>query len=980
MAGFYSCLKGKNDYIMARETREKRLPETDDTGEESSGKKKSKFQTFKNFFAKKKKKERPADSEESNLKPSQSSSDVSAPEPNAAALHLATKSGTKGNMGNKARSHDSVFISEPALENEAGDRLSQENITGNVKALQLQLKQNIRVGSPPQVITSGKSEDIGTVSEDDGLPRSPPEISTLQEILTCTLNKSSNPVQRHSSLSLGGTDTEDEQVSSEASSRPVSPLSSIVLVSSASVATSESPVDFSVPANPLACLDSSAARHRIAINPRKQRGPVNRSKLRPEQEPKANVLSVSVSLEGENDAIQLISVEQSEEDQEGSSMAQVEKNDKEIHIATESTDFMNNSAMSSCQNLVSPITDRALAHAKVCPEDSIARNNDLLSSSYVQCNLTEEQKANRDEENQEVEPKAEQPTHVNVIELVKPVETDNEIKCQDSGQEMDPRLLNTTFKEKEDTCAEDTLTSLPKSVNQTEDEPCHSSMAAKERDEFLSWDNENTSITFGLNSSSSNLQAQLSTLETSTETISTIKEDSVIQPQISEAHQEPEVILQTDMDMGDLDLNQLLIKSKIPEELHLVRELQSSLSQGSSEDKYVNPGADSSSSEEQKIFASIPILNAECSSVAASKDEEQLDIVTAQVMSSKTNKIAEENLSHQKCTGKPVRFTIASAWQRSLSGGLSSKEETHSRNLALAIKPELFEGTGNEDAEKEKMRPKSAIGNQDDIDHEHIEFPFVKQTDIEAQNPETPFGIRLRRTSSLIRYSEERCTESQKAGSPATYPSPSLQDREIQKSPAPVKLSNDLPTSAKLLNKESSLQEEKPPQKQKQRIYQRCCPLAKPQVMVIFTKKQRVLNASGAEAVSEPAWVSMAKLKQKGFKGHPLAKEQTTENRAVAETDREKRTNCTDENTVRENLVSDPLGMEKSQSELPAVSIAAAPGGLECPTVNLAPVTENDGRLSSSLPVTQNSSAEPPWMSLAKKKHKAWSEMPQIVQ
>lgn len=49
---------------------------------------------------------------------------------------------------------------------------------------QLQLQQNIRFGSPPLIITGKKLEDAGAVSEDDGLPRSPPEISTLHDVLT----------------------------------------------------------------------------------------------------------------------------------------------------------------------------------------------------------------------------------------------------------------------------------------------------------------------------------------------------------------------------------------------------------------------------------------------------------------------------------------------------------------------------------------------------------------------------------------------------------------------------------------------------------------------------------------------------------------------------------------------------------------------------------------------------------------------------
>lgn len=58
-----------------------------------AGKKKSKFQTFKNFFAKKKRKEPPPPRGESNLKPCQSSSDVSIAVLDTTALHSPKEAG-----------------------------------------------------------------------------------------------------------------------------------------------------------------------------------------------------------------------------------------------------------------------------------------------------------------------------------------------------------------------------------------------------------------------------------------------------------------------------------------------------------------------------------------------------------------------------------------------------------------------------------------------------------------------------------------------------------------------------------------------------------------------------------------------------------------------------------------------------------------------------------------------------------------------
>lgn len=71
------------------------------------------------------------------------------------------------------------------------------------------------------------------------------------------------------------------QIPSAASSRPISPSSSAALRVPGSRGSSFLPVDFTVPASPLGCLDTSAARHRIAINPRKQKGFTNKNQQAP---------------------------------------------------------------------------------------------------------------------------------------------------------------------------------------------------------------------------------------------------------------------------------------------------------------------------------------------------------------------------------------------------------------------------------------------------------------------------------------------------------------------------------------------------------------------------------------------------------------------------------------------------------------------------------------------------------------------------
>lgn len=48
---------------------------------------------------------------------------------------------------------------------------------------QLKLQSNIKVGPPPFGLLSKRSEDAGASSEDDGLPRSPPEMSLIHEAI-----------------------------------------------------------------------------------------------------------------------------------------------------------------------------------------------------------------------------------------------------------------------------------------------------------------------------------------------------------------------------------------------------------------------------------------------------------------------------------------------------------------------------------------------------------------------------------------------------------------------------------------------------------------------------------------------------------------------------------------------------------------------------------------------------------------------------
>ncbi|KAG8586810.1 hypothetical protein GDO81_005487 [Engystomops pustulosus] len=259
-----------------------RMREGETFVDDYSAKKKFNFKSFKKFFGKKKRKETLPSLGASGLKQSQSASDVTGPD----SLHPEYDSeddieATSGVLGSRAVSHDSIFIPEVAQETTRPIRVfSQENVSDRIKALQLKLQSNIKVGPPPFGLLNKRSEDAGASSEDDGLPRSPPEMSLLQDAIKTRFSDIHR--HHHSSLSLAGTGSEeDEQISSETPSRPLSPdeneLKESNKTSSVKSGTDLLPsADFSTPPQNSTFLDNSAARHRLSVKPKNQRLSKNR--------------------------------------------------------------------------------------------------------------------------------------------------------------------------------------------------------------------------------------------------------------------------------------------------------------------------------------------------------------------------------------------------------------------------------------------------------------------------------------------------------------------------------------------------------------------------------------------------------------------------------------------------------------------------------------------------------------------------------
>ncbi|NWX74433.1 K1210 protein, partial [Alca torda] len=300
---------------------------------------------------------------------------------------------------------------------------------------------------------------------------------------------------------------------------------------------------------------------------------------------------------------------------------------------------------------------------------------------------------------------------------------------------------------------------------------------------------------------------------------------------------------------------------------------------------------------------------------------------------------SDENVKSplKTASAKPVRFTIAPAWQRSLSGGSNSKEDSYTRSSPTSpIRPELFEGVTKEHTRFDAVIQESAKNNSDRFDRDckdsdlHLNSS-MERADHEAQNVENPFGVRLRRTSSLLKYQNESHAEYPKLIPSAVPTASSASVKEDQKSVGTRKPPPGLPVSTKSFVKKTDLLEDKSPPK---------------------TRSEEVAKKQNVHKLS--AWVSMAKLKQKGFQDHPLAKEHKAGDKALTKADQEE----VEYQVMLHGCKVGPIAQEAS----------------------VIPAVEKETRHSSNLPMTPCSPAEPPWLSLAKKKAKAWSEMPQIVQ
>ncbi|XP_021464257.2 CRACD-like protein isoform X2 [Oncorhynchus mykiss] len=254
--------------------------EVEDSGEELTGRKKSRFKLLKSrLFGRLKRKET-----EGLMKQSQSASDVTAdviaPRDDDSEDDCL---GSPNTLGSRALSHDSIFLAAQSQRSSEPTRVLSQNVHGRIQELQLKLRQqNMCLGPPPLLIPGKRMEDSGATSDGDGLPQSPPVILFHDRTAQGPSYKFPDTHRHHSSLSLAGTGSEEEeQCLSQPSSRPLSPNPASPCDPEPSPA-----VDFTSPAQYTPSLDSSAARHRMSVKPRNQRasakgrkGPLRASRL-----------------------------------------------------------------------------------------------------------------------------------------------------------------------------------------------------------------------------------------------------------------------------------------------------------------------------------------------------------------------------------------------------------------------------------------------------------------------------------------------------------------------------------------------------------------------------------------------------------------------------------------------------------------------------------------------------------------------------
>ncbi|XP_048389182.1 CRACD-like protein isoform X2 [Stegostoma tigrinum] len=1017
MARFYQCLRGDSSesVLMATGLTESKMQESEGPSDDGSGKKKSKFKSFKKLFVKKKKKEFIVNTERNSMKMSQSAGDVTIPESVIPELGENDQGAYKIIMGTRALSHDSIFIPDTSVQQPVKPVrvFSQESVSGPIKALQLKVQQNVKVGPPPTLIPAPKMDDAGASSEDDGLPQSPPQSSPLHEISTPSyLTKYSDPYKNHSSLTLGGTGSEEEeQISSRSSSRPNSPLCTYLPTRSSSrsrsptsppvsISSSDSfvvpAIDFNSPPMFSTCLDNSAARHKLSVKPRNQR---SSSKQRRSS---SRLLS-----DRPRDLMYEVPELKEENEQDINNYNRV-KADSEISLK-ERTEIP-----STVLTRGQPLTEPTIIQSS---GTEVVDNSEQGTSELIQLDIAASSCA---------------------LDINDYLKTSREpaVLAETGGD-----VILMEFDIVEVTASQIPVSTGTESTTVWSEHPTPLDFMdpLKEKEEINLSESEDRATAVGTHVPSLDISLVGETVyptntEVQTDNLSLISEKppSVVPvgPEITEI----EFVQVT----PDTLCKQIKIEATSKESLPSID--QRAIEPTGDEDKSDEVPEESSSiaSTCTEVYLQPPETSEISQDTPVSETNSRLESAEATVFKKANVQTLEDSTispqaSFKKNSQGSFKFSISSAWTRSRRSGVKWNEgnlAADSDSLHNAFPQKTSTLPGKERKEEEMSlseppvvridvhKPEKTEGSQDKVD--------------EGRGL---FGVKLRSTSHSLKYKESSHSDYKRHSAEATLESGSsalqtkVEKTDVRKSPE-ITLRNTLKDNGKLKAKSSESLSVKPPLPKKPVLQSVNTTMTasskqiktakssqevlkdtekKSNVSKISEQSAEVLqdghseeekgqlfdkhlqdNGSSIEASSVPAWVTMARQKQKGYQH--FGKQDKMPAQEIKATANGK---GVDKETVKsstelKNNQLKPLSCKPQECKLELKSSVAEPQQNVSPILSPVPVNKHslalpqntndkDGRDQHNKDKASSSSNQPSWMELAKKKAKAWSDMPQII-
>ncbi|XP_078258266.1 CRACD-like protein isoform X2 [Rhinoraja longicauda] len=970
--------------LMATGLTDPKMQETEGPTEDGSGKKRLKFKSFKKLFVKKKKKELITPSTKSNMKQSQSTSDVTGPETRTPDPDSDDEqSDLKSIMGIRALSHDSIFIPDTSVQQPAQPVrvFSQESVSEPIRALQLKVQQNIKLGPPPMSIQAKKMEDTGASSEDDGLPRSPPESSPIHNALArCKLAKMSPGSSSRSNSPLSAVVQTRSRVRSQS---PTSPL--------VHMPSSENPalpvVDFSSPPVLSICLDNSAARHRLLVKPRNQRSHTKRRSS-------SRLLS-----DGPSELMYNVPELMEENEQEltkSNAGAAIHEMDPEQRTECPTTVLPQGQSLASIEPSL------------VMPEPF--NTTEQRSDEFPLENIAGHQGADIDHSNTWSVPSV---TSVMVEDAMTPMEVDT----------LDVSATHVS-----------TLPGTPQTASPavTSDystllDVIHPLNQGKDVNPWEAAVNPTAFDTQAVHVNTFSAEETVRATQTLMQTDILLMDHDEPSPRAPEGPESSEGELLHDLGTYSHQAKmepmaeepfaystKYVVKEK-DDPVDKVTENFSSIALPQTSEVYSQPADASKTSTEL--------------SVSENADGGSLENKDAAVFKEANAKMSEEKtISHQgsfkKNSQGSFKFSISSAWNRSKRSGAkwngdpaAEPDDSHKTSPQKATS-----SPGKENKAKDEGIPLPETPAAQIDAHGQEKMEEVQEKDEEGRGA---FGVRLRSTSHCLKYKDVSQTEHKEpskchsaevpldfSGCPSQ---PNTDMAEVKKPPEESTVIDD----GKLKTKSSENLAVRPPLPKKPALQSLNAPVTdmdKPKAIKSAQERLKdadkktsgsknsdkgqpsTKNAQDNGSLTEdsmvPAWVTMARQKQKGYQEQYIGKEAkvpTKEVKAVTEKQEiEKEATNTPIDSKSTHSKSSTSGKPTQECRVEQKPCLAEPQKKASPKTSpvivnkhSSSVTQNtgdkDGKDQHSKDKMSPSSNQPSWMELAKKKAKAWSDMPQII-